>query len=89
MPRNNAGIPFNVILTDDDKRKLSELARRARNSQGYVLRKAIEVVYGMEVEDRPTCATGQVCLCPHLHPRRPQPQVVAGAAVVVPDGIGV
>lgn len=75
MPRGNAGAPFNVILQDDDQHRLKTLAQKARNSQGYILRQAITWLYQMIVSDVPTCANGQTCLCPHLHPRKAQPQV--------------
>lgn len=67
-----------VLFDDDTKRKLEALTDNGRLTQAHVIRQAIQRTYSMEVEQRPTCANGSQCHCPHTHTFIPRQQVAGG-----------
>ena len=58
---------FNVLLSKDEREKLSELASKHHRSRGAVIRYLIRLSHSMAVMRLPRCANGSVCLVPHLH----------------------
>lgn len=68
-----------ALLTESDDRMLTQLCTLDNESKGAVLRVAIRSSYAMRVLHKPTCATGQPCLVPHVHP-----QLVAMPPVFMP-----
>ena len=60
--------PFNVMLSTEEAKQLAELAGMSGCSRGQVVRWLIMRGHRMGVQQRPTCANGHHCLCPHLFP---------------------
>lgn len=60
-----------ILLSESVKNRLIKLARDAGISQGAICRQLINHAAQMHYQQLATCATGQPCLCPHLHSPRP------------------
>jgi len=67
---------FNVLLGDDERGKLAQLADVHHRSQGAVIRYLIRLGHSMTILGIPRCANGTACLVPHLH--RPTPDDPTG-----------
>lgn len=57
-----------VILKPTQRRKLDELAQRLERSRSAVLVLGLNNLYDMVIGGKATCATGQRCYVPHMHP---------------------
>lgn len=64
-------IPFNVMLDANEDRLLKELARHTGLSRGLCLRQALRAMHAMLVTRIPTCANGNNCFVPQMHPQLP------------------
>lgn len=64
------GHSFNALLDPDHFARLQALAKTLDISMGAVLRNLINSAHAMQVLNIPTCASGQNCFMPHLHPRQ-------------------
>ena len=60
-------INFNFLLTRELDDMLIELARRHGLFKAQVIRQAVLNWHKMDTEQKPTCADGQLCRCPHAH----------------------
>lgn len=60
-----------ILLPDPTKSKLLKLAADAGISQGAICRQLINRAANMQYQQISSCASGQPCLCPHLHAHRP------------------
>lgn len=69
MPSNPNKTSFNVLLTQEEHAKLSELARLESISRGAIVRRLIASLFAMRREGCPVCASGHPCLVPHMHGR--------------------
>lgn len=74
-----------ILLSDTVKTHLLRLARDAGISQGAICRQLINHAATMRYGQIATCATGQPCLCPHLHVPRPPPPPPQAPAAAVPE----
>lgn len=74
-----------ILLPDTVKNHLIRLARNAGISQGAICRQLINHAATMLYGKIATCATGQPCLCPHLHVHQQPPPTAAAAAAANPD----
>jgi hypothetical protein len=59
---------FNVLLTLEESQALDQCADRLGTSRGTSLRWALARMHRMIVLGIPTCASGQTCYVPHMHP---------------------
>jgi len=66
---------FNVILTDEEKERLAQLAAKLKSSRGAVVRRLVDAAYQHAVLEQPTCADGQRCYTPQMHARPPATHV--------------
>ncbi len=64
-------IRFNVLLDDTRRAHLEALAMKSGISRGAVLRQLIDFAFQMSLKALPTCASGQHCFCPQMHPSLP------------------
>jgi len=71
MPMAKARLPFTVIFNQVTKAELDELAESLRTSKGACLRNALHFFWLMHCRHVPTCASGQSCLVPQMHPTPP------------------
>ena len=60
--------PFNVLLDNETRERLDEIASAEKLTRGQAIRAAITLRYMMNHMGIPMCASGQRCLVPHLHP---------------------
>ena len=60
-----------ILLSDPIKSRLLKLAADAGISQGAICRQLINRAANMTYQSIASCASGQPCLCPHLHTPRP------------------
>jgi len=74
MSRPTRDHSFNVLLSAHERKMLTDLANHLGISSGQAIRNVIRAQYQMTYGGRPSCATGQQCLCPQLHPLPQQPQ---------------
>lgn len=58
--------PFNVLLTDDDRNRLTALARAKGSSRSQCIRHAITASYLMVCRGVPFCADHSRCKAPQL-----------------------
>lgn len=61
----------NVLMDDDDYAKLEALGQHLIISRGEALRVFLRHAYTMIIKQQATCADGQICYSPQMHPRRP------------------
>lgn len=73
MPSNK--YTFNVILSDDEKERLAQLADKLKSSRGAVVRRLVDAAYQHAVLEVPTCADGARCFNPQMHTRPPATHV--------------
>ena len=59
---------FNVLLNPDEVTALTECSQRLGTSRGTIIRWAIIRTHRMICTGIPTCASGQACYVPHMHP---------------------
>ena len=64
MLRNKA---FNVMLSDEDKARLTELSESRGYSRGQCLRDALHSNWIHLCRNVYTCANGRACFVPHMH----------------------
>lgn len=74
-----------ILLPDTVKNHLIRLARNAGISQGAICRQLINHAATMLYGKIATCATGQPCLCPHLHVHQQPPPTASTAAAAIPN----
>lgn len=60
--------PFNVLLDTPTLNRLRILADRLQISQAAAIRQAIHHRFAMTVDGVATCANGQRCFVPQMHP---------------------
>lgn len=68
-----SGRSFNVILSDAEYQKLSELAKAHHSARSFIIRESLRWRYEMEKQSHPICSSGQRCFAPHLHQPPPPP----------------
>ena len=66
-PNKKLIVNFNFLLTKDLDNMLIELSHRHGLFKAQVLRQAVLNWYRMDTEQKPSCADGQLCRCPHAH----------------------
>lgn len=59
--------PLSVLFDDETADMLTQLTDKGRLSKGHVIRQAVRHTFAMQIQHRPTCATGNACHCPHTH----------------------
>jgi len=59
-------IPFNVLLSPDDKKRLRQIAKLDGSSMGQVIRHSITAAFLHQCRAVPCCADGSRCKAPHL-----------------------
>lgn len=69
MPKKKRS--FNLGLSPTDDARLKKLEERLDKTRSQVIRDLINFAHAMFIEGRPTCATGMMCIVPHLHPKQP------------------
>lgn len=72
MSRNHS---LNVLVSPEEYAKLKEIAEKHGTSMGRQVRKLIGHLYNHECLCVPTCASGQPCYVPQMHPAKPAPTV--------------
>lgn len=77
--------PFNVILSEQQYQMLRDLAGRTDATMGQALRAALQRAHRMICMRQPTCANGQACYVPHMHPPATTNVDYAGQTVLVDD----
>ena len=77
---------FNVLLNIGEYLKLTELARALDCSRGRALRVALRGAHAMKCDHIPTCANGQSCYVPQMHPIPPPPPPTPTQQELAPDG---
>lgn len=60
---------FNLLLSTTEYEQLKHIASIQHCSMGQSLRLMLQHVHRMIIDDQPTCANGQICAVPQLHPR--------------------
>lgn len=58
--------PTNIMLSQEERRQLAELAARNSASMGHILRECVAARYAHEVRHDPHCSIGLHCLCPQI-----------------------
>lgn len=59
--------PLSVLFDDESAAMLTALTENGRVSKGHVIRQAVRNAHAMQILQRPTCANGNACHCPHTH----------------------
>lgn len=59
---------FTILLSAKDNEKIEALKADSLESKGQIIRKAIRALYQMQIQHVPTCASGQNCFVPGMHP---------------------
>lgn len=67
------GHSFNVILSLEQYQRLEALAKQLEIPKGQVIRSAFLRLYNHVILNQPTCANGQRCYVPQMHPPAPLP----------------
>jgi len=65
---------FNVMLTMTDRKELQFAAELLHVTMGAFTRSALRAAIAHHLYQAPTCASGQPCYVPHMHPPRPEPR---------------
>lgn len=63
----NKNVAFNVMLSGEDKARLSELSSKTGFSKGQVIRMSLENAWYMQCRSVLLCATGNPCMAPQMH----------------------
>lgn len=64
----NKVFSFNVMLSTGERDQLGLLAHRLECNASQALRLALRSLVAHVLNNRPTCANGQMCYVPHMHP---------------------
>lgn len=65
-------IAFNVMLNADEERAHKQLADVTGLTRGALVRQCMRAMHTMLVCDTPTCANGNRCYVPQMHPQPPK-----------------
>lgn len=60
---------YNVMLSENDRKRLDALADYTQMTGADIIRSAISTWYHMALEGTPACATGDRCFVPQMHAR--------------------
>ena len=85
MPNKNRA--FNVMLDDEDKARLDELAGQLGYSKGQILRDALKNMWLHRCRNVPTCANGFGCYVPHMHTDKKGPGHVNTVPPALPQPV--
>jgi len=66
-------IQFNIMLSAEEKAQLLEAAHREALPSASIFRRALKNYFRMAVTHIPTCANGNPCFVPQMHPIPPPP----------------
>jgi hypothetical protein len=58
------------MITETDRVLLGKLAEALGMTMGQVVRQSIRAAISHHLHFAPSCANGQPCYVPHMHPRR-------------------
>lgn len=61
-------VPFNVMMTKEEKSNLQRLAHLEGVSMSQQIRSLAKAAYSMRFNKTPVCATGHACVFPQAHP---------------------
>ena len=68
MPKQTAvRIPFNVVLSSDERDMLLALSGKNGTSAAQEIRQAIRARFNHSLKHIPTCANGTACFVPQMH----------------------
>ena len=62
---------FHFLCSIREREQLSELAQAMQMSSGNAMRIALAALYAHIIVGQPSCANGQACYVPHMHPHHP------------------
>lgn len=66
-PNRKMSVSFNAMLDPETDEMLCNLAEGSRVSKASIVREGIRRHYQMLRQQKPQCASGGPCLCPHAH----------------------
>ena len=79
---------FNVLMSPEEYDRLVQVAAAQELPKSEVIRKLITSLHFMLLQGAPTCASGQRCFVPHLHPTDQRAESPAPARAAGPPPVG-
>ena len=68
----NFQCPRTIMFDDATLAMAKELQEEGRLSVGHIVRQAVRNHHAMTILQKPTCANGSSCHCPHTHTFTPR-----------------
>lgn len=67
---------FNVMLSDDEMERLTQMAARQQRSRGAVVRVLLQIGFSCVLDGKMLCGTGARCVVPHIRDAQGPAEIV-------------